>query len=328
MKDPSPLMTTMTTMTTLAPPTHELERQLRTLSLSGMAQTLLARNQEAISHHLAYTEFLELLVADEFARRRDRLFTRRLKTARVPQLKTLESFDWSFNPQIPKALILDLGTVRFIPEHGGLLLLGPPGTGKSHIALSLTVAAIQAGYTAYYRSAFDLAQDLAEADATGTRPELIKKLTRVDLLVIEDLGMRHMPPTAAEDLLEIFTRRYETGYATGSRLASATTSTAPYWTAWGQRTRSTGRAPAWTGPPSRQKGGRCGPGGRPESDRPRQGRLQAPHPGRPPGHPAGGLAHGGQRPRLGCLRRPDQGRRADQAATRAPACATRQAACR
>jgi DNA replication protein DnaC len=162
-------------MTTLAPPTHELERQLRTLSLSGMAQTLLARNQEAISHHLAYTEFLELLVSDEFVRRRDRLFTRRLKAARVPQLKTLESFDWSFNPQIPKALILDLGTVRFIPEHGGLLLLGPPGTGKSHIALSLTVAAIQAGYTAYYRSAFDLAQDLAEADATGTRPALIKK---------------------------------------------------------------------------------------------------------------------------------------------------------
>ena len=180
--------TSTTTMTTLAPPTHELERQLRTLSLSGMAQTLLARNQEAISHHLAYTEFLELLVSDEFARRRDRLFTRRLKAARVPQLKTLESFDWSFNPHIPKALILDLGTVRFIPEHGGLLLLGPPGTGKSHIALSLTVAAIQAGYTAYYRSAFDLAQDLAEADATGTRPELIKKLTRIDLLVIEAAG--------------------------------------------------------------------------------------------------------------------------------------------
>jgi DNA replication protein DnaC len=130
MKDPSPTMTvttttktSMTTMNTLSPPTHELERQLRILRLSGMVQTLLARNQEAISHHLAYTEFLELLVSDEFARRRDRLFTRRLKAARVPQLKTLESFDGSFNPQIPKALILDLGTVRFTPEHGGLLLL-------------------------------------------------------------------------------------------------------------------------------------------------------------------------------------------------------------
>src|ERR671932_1554494 len=208
-------MTTTTTKpattATLAPATHELERQLRALSLSGMAQTLLARNQEAIANHLAYTEFLMLLVDDELARRRDRLFQRRLKAARVPQIKTLETFDWSFNPQIPKALILDLATLRFIPEHAGILLLGPPGTGKSHIAISLTVLAIQAGYTAWYRSAFDLAQDLAEAEATGTRPELIRKLTRVDLLVIEDLGMRRLPSTAAADLMEVFTRRYETG---------------------------------------------------------------------------------------------------------------------
>ena len=146
MKDTPPTMTTttnttlpITMMNVLAPATHELERQLRTLSLSGMAQTLLARNQEAISHHLAYTEFLELLVSDEFARRRDRLFTRRLKAARVPQLKTLESFDWSFNPQIPKALILDLGTVRFIPEHGGLLLLGPPDIPSHYLSFSICV---------------------------------------------------------------------------------------------------------------------------------------------------------------------------------------------
>src|SRR5260370_38814174 len=126
MKDTPLSMTTtttkisMTTMTTLAPPTHELERQLRTLSLSGMAQTLLARNQEAISHHLAYTEVLELLVSDEFARRRDRLFTRRLKAARGPQLKTLESFYCWLNPQIPKALILGMVPVPFIPTPGGL----------------------------------------------------------------------------------------------------------------------------------------------------------------------------------------------------------------
>ena len=91
-----------TTTPTLAPATHELERQLRTLSLSGMAQTLLARNHEAIANHLAYTEFLTLLVDDEFARRRDRLFTRRLKSARVPQLKTLENFDWVIQPADPQ----------------------------------------------------------------------------------------------------------------------------------------------------------------------------------------------------------------------------------
>jgi DNA replication protein DnaC len=189
----------------------EIDRKLRYLKLSGMANALEPRNQEAIHHHLAYPEFLELLVEDEMAMRRDRLFARRLKQAGVTEVKSLETYDWSFNPQVPKALILDLATARFVREHGGVLLLGPPGTGKSHIAISLTVAAIQAGHTALYRSAFDLAQDMAEADATGIRKEIVANLCKVDLLVLEDLGMKHLPPTAAEDLLEIFVRRYEKG---------------------------------------------------------------------------------------------------------------------
>ena len=187
----------------------ELDRKLRYLRLSGMAAALSPRNQEAIHHHLAYPEFLELLVEDELATRRDRLFTRRLKQAGIMEVKALESYDWSFNPQVPKSLILDLATARFVREHGGVLLLGPPGTGKSHIAIALTVAAIQAGHTALYRSAFDLAQDMAEAEATGTRKEVIAQLCKVDLLVLEDLGMKRLPPTAAEDLLEIVIRRYE-----------------------------------------------------------------------------------------------------------------------
>lgn len=189
----------------------ELDRKLRHLRLSGMAAVLPARNQEAIHHHLAYPDFLELLVEDELAIRRDRLFARRLKQAGIVEVKTLETYDWSFNPQVPKGIILDLSTARFVREHGGVLLIGPPGTGKSHIAIALTVAGIQAGHTALYRSAFDLAQDMAEADATGSRKELIDNLCKVDLLVLEDLGMKHLPPTAAEDLLEIFVRRYEKG---------------------------------------------------------------------------------------------------------------------
>jgi DNA replication protein DnaC len=189
----------------------ELDRKLRSLRLSGMVQALPTRNQEAIHHNLAHVEFLELLVEDELARRRDRLLARRLKAAGLTQVKTLDTFDWSFNATIPKALVVDLATARFVGERGGLLLIGPPGTGKTHIALALTFAAIQAGYTARYRSAFDLVQDMAEADATGTRKRLVQQLTAVDLLVIEDLGMRRLPPTAAEDLLEVFTRRYEAG---------------------------------------------------------------------------------------------------------------------
>jgi DNA replication protein DnaC len=189
----------------------ELDHKLRYLRLSGMASALMARNQEAMHHHLAYPEFLELLVEDELAARRDRLFARRLKQAGIVVVKTIESYDWSFNPQVPKSLILDLATARFVGEHGGVLLIGPPGTGKSHIATALTVAAIQAGHTALYRSAFDLVQDMAEAEATGTRKELVEKLCKVELLVLEDLGMKKMPPTAAEDLLEIVVRRYEKG---------------------------------------------------------------------------------------------------------------------
>lgn len=189
----------------------ELDRKLRYLRLSGMAATLPACNQEAIHHHLAYPEFLELLVEDELATRRDRLFARRLKQAGVVEMKTLEDYDWSFNPKVPRSLIVDLATARFVREHGGVLFIGPPGTGKSHIAIALTVAAIQAGHTALYRSAFDLTQDMAEAEATGTRKEVIAQLCKVDLLVLEDLGMKRLPPTAAEDLLEVFVRRYEKG---------------------------------------------------------------------------------------------------------------------
>ncbi len=187
----------------------ELERKLRTLRLSGMVATMDMRNQEAINSHLTYTDFLELLIEDELNLRRDRLFARRLKQSHIPGIKNLESFDWSFNPRLPKPLILELATAQFVGKHAGVLLLGPPGTGKSHIAISLAVAAIQAGYTVFYISAFDLAQEMSEAESTGTRKQLISQLLHNDLLLLEDLGMRHLPPTAAEDLLEVFVRCYE-----------------------------------------------------------------------------------------------------------------------
>lgn len=190
--------------------TVPLTTRLRHLRLSGMVEALPGRVAQAEAAPLAHLEFLELLVEDEFVRRADRLFARRLKQAGIVTIKTLADFDWHFNPKLPKAKLVVLASARFVQTHGGVLLIGPPGVGKSHMATALAVGAIRAGHRALVRSTFDLAADFAQADATGTRRELVQHLTRVDLLVLEDFGMKKLGGTAAEDLLEVFVRRHET----------------------------------------------------------------------------------------------------------------------
>ena len=187
----------------------QLDVRLRHLRLSGMAEALPGRLQQAAGAQLAHREFLELLVEDELNRRSDRLFARRLKQAGITQVKEFSDFEWSYNPKLPRGRLCELATGRFVAEHRGVLLIGPPGVGKSHAMVAIAVGAIRAGFRALIRSSFDLAQDFAEAEATGERRELVQQLTRVDLLGLEDFGMRKLPPTAAEDLLEVFVRRHE-----------------------------------------------------------------------------------------------------------------------
>jgi len=188
----------------------QLTTRLRHLRLSGMVEALPGRVAQAEAAPLPHLEFLELLVEDELARRADRLFARRLKQAGITTMKTLADFDWTFNPKIPKTKIVELASARFVETHSGILLIGPPGVGKSHIATAIAIGAIRAGRRALVRSTFDLAADFAEAEATGERRDLVQQLTRVDLLVLEDFGMKKLASNAAEDLLEVFVRRHET----------------------------------------------------------------------------------------------------------------------
>lgn len=183
--------------------------KLKHLRLSGIAEALPVRVAQAEAAPLPYIEFLELLVEDELHRRSDRLFSRRLKQGEIVQLKELKDFDWAFNPKLPKAKIVALASARFIAQHEDLLLIGPPGVGKSHIATAIAIGAIRAGYRVLVRSAFDLSQDFLEAEALRERKQLVQRLTKVDLLVIEDFGMKRLGPSAAEDLLEVFVRRHE-----------------------------------------------------------------------------------------------------------------------
>jgi DNA replication protein DnaC len=204
-----PALTALTTVTTVPHlSTPQLDARLRHLRLSGMVEALPGRLQQATSAGLPHRDFLELLVDDELARRADRLFARRLKQAGITAIQELSDFDWTYNPKLPRARLSELATARFIAEHHGVLLIGPPGIGKSHAATAIAIGAIRHGYRALLRSSFDLTQDFAEADAAGERRAFVDQLTRVDLLVLEDFGMRKLAPTAAEDLLEIFVRRH------------------------------------------------------------------------------------------------------------------------
>jgi DNA replication protein DnaC len=185
--------------------------RLRHLRLSGMAEALPGRLTQATAASLPHLEFLELLVEDELRRRADRLFTRRVKQAEITQIKEIKDFDWAFNPKIPRTKLAELAAARFVALHEDVLLIGPPGVGKSHIATAIALGAIRAGYRVLVRSAFDLAQDFLEAEALQQRKQLVARLTKIDLLVIEDFGMKRLGPNAAEDLLEVFVRRHERG---------------------------------------------------------------------------------------------------------------------
>lgn len=187
---------------------EQIMTSLRALRIGGMAQTLPARYSQAKANEIDYIDFLKNLLDDEMAKRSDNLLNRRIKLARLPQLKTLDEFNWSFNPSIPKRTINELASSRFILEAENVLFIGPPGVGKSHLAIALSLSAIHNGNTVVYKSAFDLVDEMGEAFRNDSRKKYVQALTRQNLLVIDEFGMKKMPQNAADDILEIIHRRY------------------------------------------------------------------------------------------------------------------------
>jgi len=188
----------------------ELDHALRQLRLSGMADVLDARLRQAQAERQAPIDLVSALVGDELVRRQDRLIARRLQQARFRDAdRSLDSFDFDFNKKMNRALIHDLATARFILQREDALLLGPPGSGKSHLAQAIGRAAIHQGHRVLYREAHVLLEEIADATLDGTRKDRLAELTTIPLLIIDDLGMRKLPHTAAEDLLEVIMRRYE-----------------------------------------------------------------------------------------------------------------------
>ncbi len=182
---------------------------LRVLRLSGLAETLDVRLQEAAGNGLTHLEFLELLLQDELAVRKQRLLDRRTKSAGFRDQKTLEDFDWTFNTSIKRSQVFDLASCRFVKEARDVLLVGPPGVGKSHIVEALGHHAIRMGHTVLYRSIFDLVQDFVRDETFSGDDRAMTKYLKPDLLIIDDMGMKQLPKRSGEYLFEVIMRRYE-----------------------------------------------------------------------------------------------------------------------
>ena len=190
---------------------EQMATTLRKLRLSGAAQTLDIRLQEARGNNLSHEEFFELVLQDEVNIRKDRMIRRRVKMASFRQaVRTLEDFSWDFNPSIKRKQIYDLATCQFIRDSRDVLFLGPPGVGKTFLSEALGYQAIKMGYTVLYRSIFDLVREFMKDEAFAGEERTMAKYLKADLVLIDDMGMKMLPKRSGEFLFEIIMRRHQT----------------------------------------------------------------------------------------------------------------------
>ncbi len=192
-------------------PTDELVPVLKKRRLSGVLKTLDLRTREAVDDSLSHGEFLLRLCSDEVERREAKQLELRLRRANFESAKRLEDFQWSFNPQIPKARIIDLATCHFVERRDNAILIGPTGVGKSHLSQAIGERACRAGYSVCYVKAHKMLTQLRAARADQSYDRKLLRFTSPDLLVVDDLGLRPLEADEPIDLYEIIRQRYERG---------------------------------------------------------------------------------------------------------------------
>ena len=188
---------------------QSLRVAMNRLHLSGMAASLDARLQEAAGHQLSHAEFLEMVLQDELLVRGQRQVQRRTRAAGFREPRTLDEFDFAFNPSIKRKQVFDPAAGHYLREHRDVLLIGPPGTGKSHLAQALGHHAIKGGAAVLYRSIFDVVRDFLHDEAMNQQERVMERYLRADLLIVDDMGMKQLPKRSGEYLFEIIMRRHQ-----------------------------------------------------------------------------------------------------------------------
>lgn len=189
----------------------EIQRKLKEYRLSGIAHNLDLRLKQAQEDNLGYSEFLSLLLEDEANQRADNKRRRLYKMAKLPFEKGLEDFDFTFQPSIKKREILELSTGRFVEKKANILFIGQPGTGKTHLSVSLALEVLGRGGSVSFTSVWDMINQLQQARADYSYPRKVKQYLKPDLLILDELGYRSMAEKTVEDFFEIVTGRYEKG---------------------------------------------------------------------------------------------------------------------
>ena len=190
---------------------HQLTPQLERLRLSGVLESLELRNQQAIQDRLSYVEFLARLIQDEVERRSQKQLQLRLRRAALHSDKTLEGFDFTFNPTINRQQVLDLATCAYVAQHRNVLICGPTGVGKSHLAQALGHESCRRGYDVLLISTHKMLTHLHGGRADGSYDKRLQTYLRPHLLILDDFGLRPVTSPGSEDLLDVILERYEHG---------------------------------------------------------------------------------------------------------------------
>jgi DNA replication protein DnaC len=181
------------------------------LGLPHLAKTLQEFTSRADTESMGYLEFLDLVLEEELAVRDERRFRTGLRLSKLPHHKTLDDYDFSFQPDLDPRKVRDLATLAFVQAKANVALLGPPGVGKTHVAVALAVAACRAGFTVYFTTLDDLVRQLKAADAIGRLTRKLRTYLRPAVLVIDEVGYQPLERAEANLVFQVISKRYEKG---------------------------------------------------------------------------------------------------------------------